>query len=401
MGFAHVVVLSVAAEQPHVNLLFVGNSLTYVNSLPQTLDALTAGSNSVISTASTSSVAGGATFREHAYDPSDSELSDISLQSVRKIREGAWDFVVLQDQSDAYFQLIPPFFNQYGATYNVPSVVCNNAPVSWFDSTGDSCMTYEDQNYCTPAGGYGNSWNVDKTFEDYADSGGINALSACCACGGGRNVTQNSTFLRYSERLVGETEKVGAVPIFFQTWRRKGDINLDGLQNEVDSAYTYTAAFENAMCAPCGNALKRNYELYGDAVYTDDIHPSKVSQYTNACVFYATLTNMTPVGLNDAGTGLAASYNLTVLQLNAWETYLEYRNENKCATGNCVQFMSNVSTYLPQKVEQIYMSSDKGLSTEAIVGIAAGASFAAGLVGYAVFGRNTNQLKPKQTGLIL
>ena len=39
--------------------------------------------------------------------------------TIAKIREGGWDYVVLQDQSDEYFQLKPPLFWDYGNDHHI------------------------------------------------------------------------------------------------------------------------------------------------------------------------------------------------------------------------------------------------------------------------------------------
>lgn len=145
----------------------------------------------------------------------------------------------------------------------------------------------------------------------------------------------------------------------------------------VFRAYNYIANLEQTMCAPFGMALLRNwntviqnynnvrvvYELLRASVHvttlrarqgpldvrrcdglfsadvlhvcirarsiydiryqkdaplggktlTDNIHPSAITQYTNACIMYAVLTGKTPVGLTNNG-GLN-QLNHTVLQV--------------------------------------------------------------------------------------
>jgi hypothetical protein len=82
------------------------------------------------------------------------------------------------------------------------------------------------------------------------------------------------------------------------------------------------------MCAPCGLAMARNWMLsnngkqIADCTFsgcTDDIHPSDLTQYTNACLLYAIITGRSPIGLDDAGSGVT---NVTMLQ----ETVGDYCN---------------------------------------------------------------------------
>ena len=54
---------------------------------------------------------------------------------------------------------------------------------------------------------------------------------------------------------------------------------------EVSAAYSNVAGLSNSMCAPFGNAMLLNYLWVGNATYNgDEIHPSLLTQYTNACV---------------------------------------------------------------------------------------------------------------------
>ena len=65
-----------------------------------------------------------------------------------------------------------------------------------------------------------------------------------------------------------------------------------------------------------------NSATIGDCVFigcNDSIHPSDLTQYTNACVLYAMITGQSPIGLGDASSGFA---NITMLQETAWNTYL-------------------------------------------------------------------------------
>lgn len=69
------------------------------------------------------------------------------------------------------------------------------APVStcddyknWKDSEGDGCDMYAEKHWCTPDGKPGSGWAPGDSFQRYAKHG-IDALKACCACGGGKQLT--------------------------------------------------------------------------------------------------------------------------------------------------------------------------------------------------------------------
>ena len=77
--------LSVYAQQ-QANVLFIGNSYTEVNNLPK-MTADIANSMGYEMTWS-SNTPGGCTFSQHCNN-----------QSMTLIRQGVWDFVILQEQS--------------------------------------------------------------------------------------------------------------------------------------------------------------------------------------------------------------------------------------------------------------------------------------------------------------
>lgn len=146
----------------------------------------------------------------------------------------------------------------------------------------------------------------------------------------------------YTTDLTDAIFNAGAIPVFFMTWRQSGAPMSAASQAEVAYAYSYAAAYEQAMCSPFGNAMLLNYLTYGNSTYTDDVHPSLMTQYTNACVMYATLTDSSPVGLNDADTGVGSSFNLTLLQENAWTAYTQYRDTYlaSCNHTMCIRFLN-------------------------------------------------------------
>jgi len=90
---------------------------------------------------------------------------------------------------------------------------------------------------------------------------------------------------------------------FLDTW-----INFEAPMNStnqaiVTRAYSYVGGKYHSMVAPCGEATLLLYNLVGDKAYSDrSVHPSDLAQYVHACVIYATVTGLSPIGLGDAGT---------------------------------------------------------------------------------------------------
>ena len=83
----------------------------------------------------------------------------------------------------------------------VKTGACWDTPQQWrgMDQTMDperlfwSCSTYKVNEFCTSSPGgsaYGTGWDDSwGTFSDLPDANGVDASMACCACGGGRNIT--------------------------------------------------------------------------------------------------------------------------------------------------------------------------------------------------------------------
>lgn len=77
----------ISFAQEKINVLFLGNSYTYVNDLPAIIEGIASDENKVFYHESVTP--GGCTLFQHVT----------SQNSLSKIRKGNWDFVVLQEQS--------------------------------------------------------------------------------------------------------------------------------------------------------------------------------------------------------------------------------------------------------------------------------------------------------------
>ncbi len=93
--------LNVSAQK--VRALFIGNSYTYSNSLPQIIYQMAASTGDTLYF--DSSTPGGYTFKQHTTNPASTGL----------IQQGGWDFVVLQEQSQ-----LPSFPDHQVATMVYP-----------------------------------------------------------------------------------------------------------------------------------------------------------------------------------------------------------------------------------------------------------------------------------------
>jgi len=109
--------LAAAAEpaQP-VRILFIGNSYTFFNDLPQTLAKLAASATPPLKIETGRALVGGATLQRHWREG----------RALEAIRQGDWDYVVLQEQSllgnglsDAELVVAgPAFFLEFARLFN-------------------------------------------------------------------------------------------------------------------------------------------------------------------------------------------------------------------------------------------------------------------------------------------
>jgi hypothetical protein len=127
--------------------------------------------------------------------------------------------------------------------------------------------------------------------------------------------------------------------VFFMTWARQDEPQQ---QAAITSAYRAVARANGARIAPVGEAWKAAVEARPDLkLYAKDgSHPSRGGTYLAACVFYATLTGKSPVGLpyrpREYGPAktvrLLSDGDALFLQEVAWQACLE--NKEAMASGS-------------------------------------------------------------------
>jgi hypothetical protein len=113
-----------------------------------------------------------------------------------------------------------------------------------------------------------------------------------------------------ARQLVGMVRAAGAQPVFFLTWAHRDGWPEDGLpnyasmQSAIDDGYLTIAREQSAAIAPVGYAWWTMLtQDPGAGLWLDDgSHPTMEGTYLAACVFYATIFKLSPVGLPyDAG----------------------------------------------------------------------------------------------------
>ena len=142
-----------------------------------------------------------------------------------------------------------------------------------------------------------------------------------------RPVNDPEKFYTYAKKFHSEIQKTKAKTVFFMTWARK---KKPEMIIPLSTAYTMIAKQLKEQAAPVGLAwdmsLKTRPKL---TLHTKDgSHPNQNGTYLAACVFYATLTNQSPVGLSNAKIEMISPETAVFLQNVAWNTVKEYRKKS-------------------------------------------------------------------------
>jgi len=97
-------------------------------------------------------------------------------------------------------------------------------------------------------------------------------------------------------KLAKEVRDVGAIPIFYMTWRRDTDANR---QSDLTKPFVFVASRERGETCPAGIAMARC--KIGSPSFTltvpNDYHPTTTGMYLIACTFFAWIYDVDPRGL--------------------------------------------------------------------------------------------------------
>jgi hypothetical protein len=120
---------------------------------------------------------------------------------------------------------------------------------------------------------------------------------------------RRNTMYPAARQLVDLARHQGARPVFFLTPAHRNGSVLGGvstyaaMQSAIAEAYLEIAGEEHALIAPVGYAWARSAgaEPDPDLWQPDGSHPTSEGTYLDACVFYATIFEQSPVGLPYVG----------------------------------------------------------------------------------------------------
>ncbi len=219
-----ILLFKISFSQEEIRVLFLGNSYTYVNDLPKIIKDIAINEGKVFTYESVTP--GGCTLFQHLD----------SQTSMSKIRQGNWDYVILQEQSQL------PVIDYYRHNTLKPS----------YKSLHDSIMLY----------------NPKAKVVGYMTWGRRYGGQQCVNFGDGLYCSANF-------------------------------VDFNHMQDSLTAAYCENAYATNSYVAPVGEAWKSALAAEPSLVLhsSDNSHPSYDGSYLAACVFYSVFWNKSSVGI--------------------------------------------------------------------------------------------------------
>lgn len=110
-------------------------------------------------------------------------------------------------------------------------------------------------------------------------------------------VSDRNKFFEFARKLNAEIIAHGAKTVFLMTWERPDSIQYQVTTANLAAAYHTIGAELGAQVAPAGLAFARSRLERPDLIlYSQDGHPTMDGTYLAACVLYATMFRISPVG---------------------------------------------------------------------------------------------------------
>lgn len=137
-----------------------------------------------------------------------------------------------------------------------------------------------------------------------------------------RPMTDPALFYQYATALDSVIAATGSQTGFYMTWAWR---NNPEMYEPIRDAYTYIAAYLDAMLAPAGFAfhLSGQVDPHVNLYAEDNYHPSLEGTYLVACLMLASIWDISPVGLQYIPAGLTPG-TAQYLQTIAWQAAQQY-----------------------------------------------------------------------------
>jgi hypothetical protein len=137
------------------------------------------------------------------------------------------------------------------------------------------------------------------------------------------HVNSDAVFRPYAEKWAAAVHAKGATPVFFLTWAGK---NTPEDQSTLSYAYARVAKETRSLLIPVGmawEAVRRDRPQIGLFYPGHGSHPSPAGSYLAACVFYAAMFHLNPLGLPSKLIGTPVNLDTGKLQMGKSATLVD------------------------------------------------------------------------------
>ena len=110
---------------------------------------------------------------------------------------------------------------------------------------------------------------------------------------------ERESFLKAAGDMCERIKKLGAKPVFYQTWSyydgsdklKASGMSYSELYNKLKDGYFYAAKENGGILVPVGDIFYKNCKPHGDMEFicSDNYHPTQIGSYTAAVCFYRSL----------------------------------------------------------------------------------------------------------------
>ena len=258
-----------------LNILFIGNSFTFYNSLNGTVEDML--NVSGVPATATRSAPGGWRLRQHFNGEIPSKYQGAPTPDA--IRSKKWDVVVLQEQSAGSVDARAEFL-EYGKKL-VDLIREQNPDVR--------ILLYQTWGRC------------DGMFEGYGED---------------------------------DARKAEVLDAWTKRYSAPDDATVEALKDGIQGGYAKLAELTGARVAPVGKAfftVGDKLDLYSDEGDKKPFHPNPLGTYLAGCVFYKMIVGQSPVGLYQRLKDAGKKYKLTQAEAEELEKIADQTMETLAA----------------------------------------------------------------------
>jgi len=199
---------------------------------------------------------------------------------------------------------------ELGKGHKIRLITINGSSLSWHDVSS----------YINNPNIGSFSINSKNVFNEYDFKGfDLAIMQDCSQCP--IHPERKYLFYEYTKKHSNLLKKNGIEPVLMMTWAYK---DKPEMTRQLAKEYTLAGNKNDILVTPVGLAYKNSMKAYPEInlYHPDNRHPSKAGTYLSACVMFASMFKISPIG-NTYTFDLDKNTALN-LQKIAWATHQEY-----------------------------------------------------------------------------